>query len=455
MVRPLLYMLKLGLLVALAVWLAEQPGQVAINWQGYLVETSVGVLLVGALILMVLAGLGYHLWRKTVHLGRDVSRAQQEKRRQTGYRALTRGLIAAASGDAQAAARHAQEAQSKLDDPGLTLLLSAQAAQLTGDDRGARKALVELARNKETAFVGLRGLLTLAIRKADWPLAVRLARRTRQLAPRNADILTTLFSLELRNHNLDEAESALVEAVNLKAFDEMVAQRHRAALALAKSARAEEQGRAEEALAAAHRAHALMPDFGPAAEVEARLLGAGGRQRQAEKVILQAWRAAPYPGLARAWADLAGEDAMARFKQLKRLHQSDPSLPEGRLALAEAALEASLWGEARGNLTGLLPQLEGDPLEARACRLMAKLERGERNDAEAASAWLERADRAGPEAVWACNRCGTVHARWQAVCRHCAAFDEITWQVPRTVPHEVPVIENRSAAEAVLDSLTV
>ena len=51
-----------------------------------------------------------------------------DSKRRRGYKALSQGMVAVAAGDAGEAARLARRADGLLNDPPLTLLLSAQAA---------------------------------------------------------------------------------------------------------------------------------------------------------------------------------------------------------------------------------------------------------------------------------------------------------------------------------------
>src|SRR5207244_3592662 len=90
-----------------------------------------------------------------------------------GYRALTQGMVAVAAGDAEEAQRQARKADVLLAEPPLTLLLSAQAAQLGGDEDAARRFFSEMLNRPETEFLGLRGLLMQAGRGGGRPGARR------------------------------------------------------------------------------------------------------------------------------------------------------------------------------------------------------------------------------------------------------------------------------------------
>ena len=45
MLKPFWYLIKLIVVVVAITWLATRPGNVDINWNGYLIETSFGFLL--------------------------------------------------------------------------------------------------------------------------------------------------------------------------------------------------------------------------------------------------------------------------------------------------------------------------------------------------------------------------------------------------------------------------
>ena len=111
---------------------------------------------------------------------------------------------------------------------------------------------------------------------------------------------------------------------------------------------------------------------------------------------------------------------------MQRLVGSRPEDAESRLAISQAALDADLWGEARSQLQPLLSA----EAEARACRLMARLEETERQDMAAAHGWLARASTAGPDPAWVCADCRTPIRAWRVLCPTCAAFASLQWQRP-------------------------
>jgi HemY protein len=423
----------LGLLVLAAatilavVWFAERPGEVAVVWQGWRIDTSFGVLAIAAGLVAVAAIALAWLWRMLVTGPRRLARWRRDRRRRQGYAALTRGLVAVAAGDPAEARRHARRADVLLDEPPLTMLLAAQTAQLLGDEDEARRHFRRMLENPETAFLALRGLITQALRTGDTGEALVLARRARELRPATAWVQTTLLDLETRLGDWPAAQETLRQALRHAALPPARAARHGAAIALERARRAAEEGRPDEALAQAERAWKSDPDHEAVAPVLAERYLAAGRARAAVRILEQVWARAPRAELVALHARARDcRDDLARVKAAERLAALAPTHPESHLALARACLAARLWGEARRHLAAAT-SAAGGVATAGMARLMADIEDAETGDQAAARLWLARAADAPADAGWACAACGTGHARWQAVCGHCGAFDRIGW----------------------------
>lgn len=425
--RAIWFIIKLAVVVAIAIWLVENPGYVTLSWQDYVIETSVAMLLLAVLALAGISTLLYRLWRSVRGAPRRFGTRRLTRKRERGYEALTRGMVAVAAGDAEAARRFAREADDLLRNPPLTLLLSAQAAQLNGDDQAAQKYFEAMLERPETAFLGIRGLLNRALRENDRETALRLARQAHDLQPRTPWVLTTLFDLEARSGQWERAERTLAEAQKLGAVASDIARQRRAALLLERSFEAELEGHMGEAETRAKAAHDLLPGFAPAAARVARLLTRAGKPRPAAKAIDRAWRIEPHPDLADTYRKIEpAADALTQVKRMERLRAIHPDHVETHIAMAEVALEARLWGEARGHLTKALAQQP----TGRVYRLLAELAQGEHGDTAAARDWLAKMAVAQPDPQWICGNCGTPHQAWRSICTSCASFDSLQWREP-------------------------
>lgn len=434
MIRALVFFLKLAILVAVAVWLADQPGEVVINWQGYRIETTVGILLLAAAILAVIAALLYRFWGALRRAPGTIGGGLRNRRRQRGYKALTQGMVSVAAGEPDEARRLARKADSLLDEPPLTMLLSAQAAQLNGDETAAKRYFTSMLESAETRFLGLRGLLRQAEREGDWDAALDCAKRAYEIRPQTPWVLSALFDLGLKSGDLDRALKASEDLRRHGQLSREDEKRRRGVLFTEKARRAEAAGDAGGAREYAAQAHKLAPELPAAAAIRARLLLEDRRSRPAAKAIETTWALHPHPDLVPLYLRARpGKTELERFNALGRLVRENPEHRESLMALGRAALAAELWGEARR----YLQKAGGTRPTESVCRLMAEIEERENGDVEAARTWLLRAAEAPDDPAWVCGECGAVAAEWHGVCAHCGGFDTFAWRSP---PHVVDAL---------------
>ena len=154
MIRALLYVLAIVAVAAGLSWLADRPGELVINWQGYEVQTSVFRAIVMAGLLAVGAIVVWSVIRQLLTGPANVGQFFRRRRQEKGLEALSSGLIAVGSGDRALAKRFASEAHRSLPHEPLTHLLRAQAAQLTGDRATARRIYESMRNNPETELLG-------------------------------------------------------------------------------------------------------------------------------------------------------------------------------------------------------------------------------------------------------------------------------------------------------------
>lgn len=423
MVRRLaLFVVVTALLVAAAVWLADRPGQVVVHWLGYRITGPVPLLIAALVALLAVGALLIKLVRAIVGAPRRWLAARRERRTRQGYRALSDGLAAVAAGDRKGAKRLARQADKLLADRSLTGLLTAQAATLSGDEAEAERRLTAMVERPETALLGLKGLLDLALKRGDHAAALDYARRAWALGGPAAGLAGTLFDLQARAGQWSEAEATVAEAKKRGALSAGTLARFRA-LVLLERARADSVP--VQALRTALDAHKADPGLGAAAVLAATLLHRAGKPRKAAATILDTWRIAPHPDLVEAWLALApAETPTQRLKRLDKLVKANPDAPDGHIALAEAALAAKLWGVARTHLERALEQRPSGGLYV----LFARLEREERGDERAATGWMAKSATAPAEPAWHCATCAKPTDRWSSTCPQCGAVDSLEWK---------------------------
>ena len=436
MIRIIAFVVAVIVVAAAATWISEPPGRVEIAWGDYIVESSPGVLAaaiaVAAAVVLAITAVVRFVW-----IGpRRIGLARRRRRERLGYRALTQGLVAAAAGDPKRARRFARRADLLLDEPPLTLLLSAQAAQLEGDDQAARRYFEAMLDQPATAFLGLRGLLVQAERTGDTAAALELAERAFALRPETPWVLTALLELQTRAGRWSDALNTMKQALRHGAVSEDVGRRRQAGLLFERARALREQGEVREALRVADKARAVDVSFLPAALLGAALAKEAGRGNAAARTVNEAWQHCPHPALGRLFISLNADcSAAERLKRIEKLVAGNSDHPESHMLLAGQSLDAKQWGTARRHLE----RAAAERPSAAVYRLLARVEEAEHGDGDAVRQRLQQASEAPPDPAWLCTRCASASPAWSIVCDRCRTFDSIEWRsLPRAETSALP-----------------
>jgi HemY protein len=437
MVRVLLYLFVFACLAAGAVWLADRPGEVSVLWQGYRIETSVAIAAIGVVVLALLAMLAWGLARFVLGLPSAFSFASRARRRARGFEAVSRGMVAIGAGDPIAAGRHAVDARRFAGNEPLTLLLEAQAAQLSGDRGRAEAAFKAMLDKSETRVLGLRGLFVEARRRGDMAAARAFADDAVRRSPSLAWANDALLDFHTSAGDWQAARTAVERRAALRLADKADAKRQRAVLLAAEALEAQ-GNEPEKALAAALEAVKLAPGLTPAAVLAGRMLSERGDVRKAAKILEAAWKEVSHPDIAAAYLDARpGDSALDRLARATTLSKLRPADPEGVLAFAGAAIHARDFAKARA---ALKPLLAGGA-SIRVCLLMADLEEAEHGAAGRVREWLSRATRAPRDAAWVAD--GLVSDQWMPVSPISGRLDAFVWTVPpATLGSHAPGIDD-------------
>lgn len=429
MIRILIYLLVLAAVAYGADWLLQQPGHVEIVWNNYQLSMTAAVG-VGALVLAAVAlSVLWALFRFVFGLPSFVGLVRRQRRREKGYAALSRGLIAAGAGDARGASHASYLARKKLGDDPLALLLQATAARLSGDSARAEAFYAELAQREETRLLGLRGLHDEAYRRNDHEAARHFAAEAHEIAPLPWSAQSVLAH-RAADSRWEEALATVETSIKAKLVDRATGDRQRAVLQTAIAL--EKQDIApEEALALARQAIKRAPGFIPAIALAARLYIRRGDIRKAARLIESVWPRSPHPELARVYLDVrpgdSTADRLARAKTLMRISAYDPV---SRTTVARTALAAKDFAGAREAMAPLIA--EGKRPSVRSCLIMADLEDAEFGDKGQWREWLARASRAPLDPAWIAD--GIVYEQWEPVSPTTGRLDAFVWQAPADRP---------------------
>ena len=296
MLRLVFFLVVACALAWAAVWVVNHPGTVVVQWLDQELILSIGTVIALLLAFAALAVLLFELLRVLVGLPANWRISRRRRHRMRGYEELTRGLMAVAAGDLNAARSYHRQAERHLPDNGSLLLLQAQTAQLEGKEEIAHLKFRQMLDRRDAEFVGLRGLLAQAMKTGDHGEALVLARRAYRRSPTTPWVLTTLFELLARDAKWEEALPLVDEMQAQGLLDAAQAKHKKGVLHHMVATGLREQDRASDALTQARRAVKADPGFAPGVAQAGELALQAGRRRLALQILEEGWRDRAAPG---------------------------------------------------------------------------------------------------------------------------------------------------------------
>jgi len=398
MIRLIITVLAVLLIAATGWWLASQTGLVVIHAFDREISLSLPVGLAALLLLTLLMFVVWSAIVWLVTLPKKLKKLQTMSRRERGYDALERALIASASGDTKTARQMAEKVKLLMDRPALSGLIAARSAQADGDVIGAERHFETLLEDKRTRIAALRGLTETALQRHDHEGAIVHAKQAFAADPAAKWAFETLFDALIAARNWNEAREILSKGQSKGHLSKLSASRRRAVLLAAESSNLEIDGDMEGARKLAEKAVSAAPGFAPGAALASRLLVAAGKNWRAAGLLEDAWANAPHPALSLAYGDLKEDESVtARAKRMKGLAQINIDHRESKILLAETALSSEENNEARKILEALIAG--EDAPSSRLCGLMARVDRADKNTG-LANEWLRKSLTAADEADW-------------------------------------------------------
>lgn len=427
--RALSFFFIVGSLVWISLTIANHPGFVSLELAGWRIDTSFAVLLISTAIISIIFAFSYRFLLFLRNSPKELNTKWLANRRERGYQALTRGMVAVAAGDSNEAQLQASRACDLLDEPPLTLLISAQAAQMRGDETAAIKYFNAMVERSDTKFLGLRGLYNQAIKRGDNEEALSLARRAYLLEPKSSWVVNDMFNLQISSNQWLEARETSNDMLRHKLIDSNTEKRIKAVINYQLSEESRNNGDLFLAINYLQKSIKLAPSLIPASVNLATDWVNNKKKTKAKKVLEKSWSIEPHPALLEPyWLATGANSPMEKVKVTKSLTSKCPDHLESLIALAKVSCDAQLWGETRQFLEMAIKK-SSSPTR-RVFQMMAKLEESENANQELARNWLVRSSQASPDPVWVCNYCGAGARKWSATCQKCGEFDSYYWRSP-------------------------
>ena len=325
-------------------FLLQDPGYVAINFRGYLVEMSVPVLL-GVAVVLIAA-----VWavRKIIIAPRLIGEAAGRYRAGRAGQKLTRGMIEVAEGNFARGEKLLARAAGTSDAPLLNYLQAARAAHLQGNDE-RRDEWLKLAYENTPAATNAV-LLTqaeLQLDREQYEQALATLRRIEENSRDHSYALGMIGQLYYRLEDWDNLGELLPR---LKAQGRITDDTIRTWTVRVHREHLDRAQDGDAAQAAWKNVPRNLRTVLELLEAYFSALIRNGRHQQAEKELASALKKEWRGPLVRLFGLVEGADASKQLKRAEDWLAGHPEDPDLLLTAARLCLRNELWGKARSYL---------------------------------------------------------------------------------------------------------
>ncbi len=386
--RFFIYVLILGVL---ALWLMDNPGMVTLTWFGYEVKTSVAFVIA----LLICIFLAIYILRMPVKFIRWVKKSFDAQKEKSKENMLVQILNAIACGDEALCQKLAGRLDKTFDGKTPTPLLLK--ALLNPSPEIYRR----LAADPSTELAGWRGLIAEHQKQGDLIAALDLAQKAFHKYKNIPWVVLSTLELQVLNDQWQDALETLEVVRKLKLENERLYKTQKATLLI-------KTGKSLEAFKTAP----WLP--------EAALKAAQDHPKKAESILVKAWENQPDWNIYKAYIHLfSKENTLAQYKRVEKLVSMHKTNRVNHLALADAALQAKLWGQARKELETYIASYS---LTMQVATMMAFLEQEENHDLKESQKWVDQMKNLEPTVNYFCTRCGHETDLWSPTCPVCNGF---------------------------------
>ncbi|HPF46052.1 MAG: hypothetical protein KDF58_03080 [Alphaproteobacteria bacterium] len=425
MIRLTFYSILAVIIALAAAWISASPGHVLITWQGWEIRFSVAVMLLLLVLYTVLFWFLVWLIKKLNIFAYFNDPRRLHAKRKKGDNDLDQAWSAFALEDYKEALKLGLRAKSKLGETGGVLrLLASTTIKLNSGENPYLEALRKIP--SSVAWVEKQELDSL-IEQKEWDKLGPLIRDLLTHYPKNKNLLKLNFLVTARQGNWQSAKTALNTALEQKnVFNQDEQKHYQAVIDYCLSLEEKAAGNKAESINLLKTVLKNDPAFSPAATSAARSLIERDDKRSAEKILSAIWKVAPTWEIAELIADLyPTESSNEAFRRVRKITDSAPDFVESQHLLAQVAISAKQWPDARKALEKVI---NSSKASQRTFLLMAQLEQKQKNDQKAADVWKEKSDRANQDNHWSCTSCQKKTAHYLPICPACNEFDTIKWQ---------------------------
>ena len=406
----------------ITIWIKNNPGLIAIEWQGWLIETSVAIILCATVVLFIAIILNYWLLKKIFSIPKAIQNNYKINKTDKANKTIIKALSAKNMGEIELAEKLSKQAKYLNNSP-LKLLLDTEINNYNNNEEVYIKDLNNMLVYPETMLLGIKNLSNFYFQKGDTKKAIKVINKA-PLTRNTPDwFYITSFKLNILERNWDE----IIKSIrNIEKYTKI----SKADIKLIKSriylfqALEYNNKNNDNNFKYINESLKFDPSFAPAIIFKAKLLYAQN-DTLGLNYIKKSWKKFSHPDIANFVTELyKTKPKNELLKIIKSLTKLNNNTFINNIALARVAISIGLWNVARQSLK-IIPEKDWTK---DIFIMMADLEKKEHGNINKSDYWIKKAENANLDFSWGCTSCTYTSTSWSLICPNCNNVDTIKWQ---------------------------
>jgi HemY protein len=404
------------------IWVKKDPGAIAIEWHGWLIETSVPIIISITVLLFLSSIFIYWIFKKVFSIPKTIKVNYKTKKTNKAKNIIIKAFSAKSMGEIELAEKLSKEAK-YLNNTPLKLLLDTEINNYSGNENTYIQDLTKMLDYPETMLLGVKNLSNFYFNKGNLKKATKIIERT--LHSKNTPNWFFLTALKL--NILDKNWEGILK--NLKYIDKYTKignaeiKHIKSRIYLFKASENNEDNNTMN-FKDIDLSLKFDPSFAPSIIFKARLLYKKDN-RLGLNYIKKSWKKFSHPDIANFVSEIYNDRPKNELLNIiKNLTKLNNNTFINNLAIAKVAISIGSWSVARQSIK-IIPEKDWTK---DVYIMMADLEKKEHGNISKSNYWIKKAENANLDYAWGCTSCTYVSKSWSLICPKCNNVNTIKWQ---------------------------
>jgi len=403
------------------IWLKKDPGNIAISWYGWIIETSMPILILAFLSIFLLIYLIFIFIKNIYILPKNIKKQINKKRNNNAINNIVNAYSARGMGELELAKKYADKAKFLNKSP-LKLLLDMEISKSYNEFD--KNIFTEMMKHPETRLLAIKNITNKYFKENDILKAINAIK----IIPKSKKTPDWFFYKLLQLYILDSDWDNVILSINhINKYTNISSKDYKKlqgkvyytiGLDLFK------KNNLKEALKNIDISLKYDPSFSSSIVLKSKIFY-DNNPKEALNFIKSSWKNFSHPDIAILINDInSSKNKNYTLTLVKDIIKTGKNTFNNNLLLAKASINANSWKNARQ----ALKDIPSEQWTKDIFNMMADIEKKENGNEKLSNEWKEKAALAKLDYIWGCTNCSHIENEWKIICPKCLSFDSIKWQ---------------------------